>query len=88
MPLKKQVVEVPVVGNLNLFDSKSRNLRIVLDSCGVTSEDPGRSPITFNVYADAYLGYGVLSIYLKTLNFKSLLPCPIVIKNLNSKLTS
>jgi hypothetical protein len=81
-------VEVPVVGNLNLFDSKSRNLRIVLDSCGVTSEDPGRSPITFNVYADAYFGYGILSIYLKTINFKSHLPCPLVIINNNLNLNS
>jgi hypothetical protein len=80
MPRKKSVVQVPVVANINLFESKIRSLSIVLDACGITSEVEGRTPINFNIYADAYLGYGTFSIFLKTLILKIELPCPLVIK--------
>ncbi|KXN68860.1 hypothetical protein CONCODRAFT_8824 [Conidiobolus coronatus NRRL 28638] len=82
MPLKKFVVQAPVVGNINLFESKGRSLRIVLDACGITSEVEGRAPININIYADAYLGYGMFSIFLKTLILKTELPCPLVEQNL------
>ncbi|KXN68861.1 hypothetical protein CONCODRAFT_8825 [Conidiobolus coronatus NRRL 28638] len=81
MPGKFSVV-VPVTGNINLFESRIRSLRSVLDSCGITSEYGDRTPIKFNIYADTYIGYGVFKVFLKTLILKIELPCPLVEKTL------
>ncbi|KXN68859.1 hypothetical protein CONCODRAFT_8823 [Conidiobolus coronatus NRRL 28638] len=82
-PADRTTIQAPVTGKINLFEPGSRTLRLIFDACDIFSTEGGRSTLKANIYADAYLGYGIFSVYLKTINTVVELTCPLIDQNLS-----